>query len=117
MRGAVESLMMPKRRGRLFLSRWARFWRFRRRFCTGSLVLRPAAIRGNASGNLALSGMALGGRGVDTHRGRRWPLPAAQALARQIDCIVVKFAEGRCVANGQRALKAFRRRSVNDSHC
>ncbi|MBK0368163.1 hydroxyethylthiazole kinase, partial [Salmonella enterica] len=39
---------------------------FRRRFCLDLLSLRPAAIRGNASEILALSGMALGGRGVDT---------------------------------------------------
>ncbi|MDI5424838.1 hydroxyethylthiazole kinase, partial [Salmonella enterica subsp. enterica serovar Kentucky] len=34
--------------------------------CLDLLPLRPAAIRGNASEILALSGMALGGRGVDT---------------------------------------------------
>ncbi|EBO6117698.1 hydroxyethylthiazole kinase, partial [Salmonella enterica] len=39
---------------------------FRRRFCLDLLSLRPAAIRGNASEILALAGMALGGRGVDT---------------------------------------------------
>ncbi|EHC90398.1 Hydroxyethylthiazole kinase [Salmonella enterica subsp. enterica serovar Uganda str. R8-3404] len=90
---------------------------FRRRFCLDLLSLRPAAIRGNASEILALSGMALGGRGVDTTeaalaalpaaQARRWPhclRPAAQALARQIDCIVVVTGEIDYVTNGQRTL-------------
>ncbi|EJG9481505.1 hydroxyethylthiazole kinase [Salmonella enterica] len=56
---------------------------FRRRFCLDLLPLRPAAIRGNASEILALSGMA---------------------LARQIDCIVVVTGEIDYVTNGQRTL-------------
>ncbi|ENU1852031.1 hydroxyethylthiazole kinase [Salmonella enterica] len=68
---------------------------FRRRFCLDLLSLRPAAIRGNASEILALSGMALGGRGVDT---------TEAALARQIDCIVVVTGEIDYVTNGQRTL-------------
>ncbi|EDE2632306.1 hydroxyethylthiazole kinase [Salmonella enterica subsp. enterica] len=56
---------------------------FRRRFCLDLLSLRPAAIRGNASEILALSGMA---------------------LARQIDCIVVVTGEIDYVTNGQRTL-------------
>lgn len=90
---------------------------FRRRFCLDLLSLRPAAIRGNASEILALSGMALGGRGVDTTEAALAALPAAQALARQIDCIVVVTGEVDYVTNGQRTLKDSRRRSVNDSHC
>lgn len=90
---------------------------FRRRFCLDLLSLRPAAIRGNASEILALSGMALGGRGVDTTEAALAALPAAQALARQIDCIVVVTGEVDYVTNGQRTLRHSRRRSVNDSHC
>lgn len=77
---------------------------FRRRFCLDLLSLRPAAIRGNASEILALSGMALGGRGVDTTEAALAALPAAQALARQIDCIVVVTGEIDYVTNGQRTL-------------
>ncbi|APV88068.1 hydroxyethylthiazole kinase [Salmonella enterica] len=77
---------------------------FRRRFCLDLLPLRPAAIRGNASEILALSGMALGGRGVDTTEAALAALPAAQALARQIDCIVVVTGEIDYVTNGQRTL-------------
>lgn len=90
---------------------------FRRRFCLDLLSLRPAAIRGNASEILALSGMALGGRGVDTTEAALAALPAAQALARQIDCIVVVTGEVDYVTNGQRTAKHSRQRSVNDSHC
>lgn len=77
---------------------------FRRRFCLDLLSLRPAAIRGNASEILALAGMALGGRGVDTTEAALAALPAAQALARQIDCIVVVTGEVDYVTNGQRTL-------------
>lgn len=77
---------------------------FRRRFCLDLLSLRPAAIRGNASEILALSGMALGGRGVDTTEAALAALPAAQALAHQIDCIVVVTGEIDYVTNGQRTL-------------
>lgn len=94
--------MMPKRRGRLILSRWAR-WNSSA-ICLDLLSLRPAAIRGNASEILALSGMALGGRGVDTTEAALAALPAAQALARQIDCIVVVTGEVDYVTNGQRTL-------------
>ncbi|ECB3927481.1 hydroxyethylthiazole kinase, partial [Salmonella enterica subsp. enterica serovar Anatum] len=58
----------------------------------------------NASEILALSGMALGGRGVDTTEAALAALPAAQALARQIDCIVVVTGEIDYVTNGQRTL-------------
>lgn len=48
--------------------------------------------------------MALGGRGVDTTEAALAALPAAQALARQIDCIVVVTGEIDYVTNGQRTL-------------
>ncbi|ECB7149460.1 hydroxyethylthiazole kinase [Salmonella enterica] len=48
--------------------------------------------------------LALGGRGVDTTEAALAALPAAQALARQIDCIVVVTGEIDYVTNGQRTL-------------
>ncbi|CEB52242.1 TPA: hypothetical protein G7161_003489 [Salmonella enterica subsp. enterica serovar Typhi] len=48
--------------------------------------------------------LALGGRGVDTTEAALAALPAAQALARQIDCIVVVTGEIDYVTNSQRTL-------------
>lgn len=76
---------------------------FRRRFCL-DLVPAPGGNTRQRLGNLALSGMALGGRGVDTTEAALAALPAAQALARQIDCIVVVTGEIDYVTNGQRTL-------------
>ncbi len=70
----------------------------------GSLVPAPGGNTRQRLGNPALSGMALGGRGVDTTEAALAALPAAQALARQIDCIVVVTGEVDYVTNGQRTL-------------
>lgn len=73
-------------------------------FCRELLVLRPAAIRGNASEILALAGMSAGGRGVDTTDTAIAALPAAQALARQVATVVAVTGEVDYVTDGQRTL-------------
>lgn len=75
---------------------------YRTRFCQQILALKPAAIRGNASEILALAGMSTGGRGVDTTDTAASALPAAQALARQTNAIVVVTGEVDYVTDGQR---------------
>ena len=75
---------------------------FRTRFCHQILALKPAAIRGNASEILALAGMSAGGRGVDTTDTAASAVPAAQALARQINTIVVVTGEVDYITDGQR---------------
>lgn len=73
-------------------------------FCRDLLALHPAAIRGNASEILALAGMSAGGRGVDTTDTAATALPAAQALARQLDTVVAVTGEVDYVTNGQRTV-------------
>lgn len=75
---------------------------FRTRFCQQILSLKPAAIRGNASEIMALAGMSGGGRGVDTTNTAADALPAAQALARQINTIVAVTGEVDYVTDGHR---------------
>jgi hydroxyethylthiazole kinase len=75
---------------------------FRTRFCHQILALKPAAIRGNATEIMALAGMSAGGRGVDTTDTAAAALPAAQALARQINTIVAVTGEVDYVTDGQR---------------
>lgn len=75
---------------------------FRTRFCHQILSLKPAAIRGNASEILALAGMSAGGRGVDTTDTASSALPAAQALARQTNAIIVVTGEVDYITDGQR---------------
>ncbi len=89
MRGAIESAYDAKTPWTAILCRGGRAG-------ISSAILHgscPCARRqycGNASEITALSRhMALGGRGVDTTEAALAALPAAQALARQIDCIVV----------------------------
>lgn len=71
-------------------------------FCHELLSLQPAAIRGNASEIMALAGMSGGGRGVDTTDTAATALPAAQALARQINTIVAVTGEVDYITDGQR---------------
>lgn len=77
---------------------------FRRRFCWISCPCARRQYAATPRKSPALSGMALGGRGVDTTEAALAALPAAQALARQIDCIVVVTGEVDYVTNGQRTL-------------
>jgi len=76
----------------------------RTEFCRELLNLQPAAIRGNASEILALAGMSAGGRGVDTTDTAASALPAAQALARQLDTVVAVTGEVDYITNGQRTV-------------
>lgn len=76
----------------------------RTRFCHDLLSLQPAAIRGNASEIMALAGMSAGGRGVDTTDTAAAALPAAQALARQINTVVAVTGEVDYITDGQRMI-------------
>lgn len=75
---------------------------FRTQFCQQLLALKPAAIRGNASEIMALAGISVGGRGVDTTDTASSALPAAQALARQTHAIVAVTGEVDYITDGQR---------------
>ena len=74
----------------------------RTEFCRELLALQPAAVRGNASEIMALAGMSGGGRGVDTTDTVAAALPAAQALARQLNTVVAVTGEVDYVTDGQR---------------
>lgn len=74
----------------------------RTEFCRELLALQPAAIRGNASEIMALAGISGGGRGVDTTDTAVAALPAAQALARQLNTVVAVTGEVDYVTDGQR---------------
>lgn len=74
----------------------------RTEFCLELLALQPAAVRGNASEIMALAGMSGGGRGVDTTDTAASAVPAAQALARQTNAVVVVTGEVDYITDGQR---------------
>lgn len=74
----------------------------RTEFCRELLALQPAAVRGNASEIMALAGVSGGGRGVDTTDTAAAALPAAQALARQLNTVVAVTGEVDYVTDGQR---------------
>ncbi|MEO3991125.1 hydroxyethylthiazole kinase [Pseudocitrobacter cyperus] len=76
----------------------------RTEFCQQLLKLKPAAIRANASEIMALAGISAGGRGVDTTDTAAAALPAAQALARQINTIVAVTGEVDYITDGQRVV-------------
>ncbi|WP_369790015.1 hydroxyethylthiazole kinase [Rouxiella sp. WC2420] len=85
---------------------------WRSEFCQEIIRLRPAAIRGNASEIMALSGLAASGRGVDSADTSLAALPAAQSLALQIGAIVavtgeidyICYGENTCAVSGGDAL-------------
>lgn len=77
----------------------------RSEFCQQLLALQPAAIRGNASEIMALAGMSQGGRGVDTTDTAAAALPAAQALARQINTLIAVTGEVDYVTDGRRTVR------------
>lgn len=68
------------------------------------LDLRPTGIRGNASEILALSGMAGGGRGVDSTAPSQQALAAAQELARRTGAVVGVTGTVDYVTDGRRTL-------------
>ncbi|WP_259048301.1 hydroxyethylthiazole kinase [Klebsiella sp. BIGb0407] len=75
---------------------------FRSQFCQQIIGQKPAAIRGNASEIIALTGLSGGGRGVDSTDSALSALPAAQTLARQTGAIVVVTGEVDYVTDGER---------------
>ncbi|MDR3432401.1 MAG: hydroxyethylthiazole kinase [Rouxiella aceris] len=75
---------------------------WRSAFCRDLLQLRPAAIRGNASEIMALSGLAAAGRGVDSADTSLAALPAAQQLARQTGAVVAVTGEIDYISDGER---------------
>lgn len=77
---------------------------FRTRFCHEILSLKPAAIRGNASEIMALVGVSLGGRGVDSLNSTNDALPAAQSLAKQANTIVAISGEIDYITDGVRTI-------------
>lgn len=77
---------------------------FRTRFCHEILSLKPAAIRGNASEIMALAGVSLGGRGVDSLNSTDDALPAAQSLAKQANTIVAISGEIDYITDGVRTI-------------
>lgn len=76
----------------------------RTEFCLELIKLRPAAIRGNASEILALSGMSASGRGVDSGDNALSALPAARLLAKQTGAIVAVTGDVDYVTEGERCL-------------
>ncbi|WP_275076014.1 hydroxyethylthiazole kinase [Providencia rettgeri] len=77
---------------------------FRTHFCHELLGLKPAAIRGNASEIMALAGVSLGGRGVDSLNSTNDALPAAQLLAKQANTIVAISGEIDYITDGVRTI-------------
>ncbi|QIC17680.1 hydroxyethylthiazole kinase [Providencia sp. 21OH12SH02B-Prov] len=77
---------------------------FRTQFCRELLKLTPTAIRGNASEIMALAGSSQGGRGVDSLNTPNDALPAAQALAREVNTMIVISGEVDYVTDGHRTI-------------
>ncbi|CQJ62148.1 hydroxyethylthiazole kinase [Yersinia rohdei] len=75
---------------------------YRTDFAHHLLALKPAAIRGNASEIMALSGMATMGRGVDSLDSSLAALPAARQLAQQVGAVVAVTGEVDYLTDGQR---------------
>ena len=74
---------------------------WRSEFCQEIIRLQPAAIRGNASEIMALSGLAATGRGVDSADSSLAALPAAQSLAQQTGAVVAVTGEIDYVTDGE----------------
>ncbi|EKN5933922.1 hydroxyethylthiazole kinase [Yersinia enterocolitica] len=75
---------------------------YRTDFARHLLTLKPAAIRGNASEIMALSGMATMGRGVDSVDTSLAALPAARQLAQRAQTVVAVTGEVDYITDGQR---------------
>ncbi|ATA26850.1 hydroxyethylthiazole kinase [Brenneria goodwinii] len=76
---------------------------FRSEFARELLQLKPAAIRGNASEIMALSGLSAQGRGVDSANDSFTALPAAHELARRLSTVVAVTGEVDYVTDGSRS--------------
>ncbi|PWC23111.1 hydroxyethylthiazole kinase [Brenneria roseae subsp. roseae] len=75
---------------------------FRTQFSHELLALKPAAVRGNASEIMALSGLNAQGRGVDSTNDSLSALPAARDLARRLSAVVAVTGEIDYVTDGER---------------
>ena len=75
---------------------------YRTDFAHQLLSLKPAAIRGNASEIMALSGLATMGRGVDSVDSSVSALPAARQLALQVQTVVAVTGEVDYITDGLR---------------
>lgn len=73
---------------------------YRTEFAKDIIKLGPAAIRGNASEIMALSGLTVVGRGVDSTADSAAAIPAAQALAKETGAIVAVTGEVDYVTDG-----------------
>ncbi|RWR01157.1 hydroxyethylthiazole kinase [[Pantoea] beijingensis] len=80
---------------------------FRSEFCRRLLVSKPAAIRGNASEILALSGNVQHGRGVDSQHQAEAAIAAATQLARQTGAVVVVTGAIDYVTDGEQLLQVM----------
>ncbi len=76
--------------------------RFRTDFVRELLPCKPAAIRGNASEIIALSGIASQGRGVDSVHASFTAIPAARELAARWSTVVAVTGEVDYVTDGTR---------------
>lgn len=77
---------------------------YRTRLAADLLELRPAAVRGNASEVLSLSGAGGAGRGVDSVAGSDAAVDAARALARRIGAVVAVTGAVDYVTDGARVV-------------
>lgn len=77
---------------------------FRTSFCHQLLLLKPAAIRGNASEIMALAKQAVSGRGVDTQHASTAAVQAAGALATETGAVVAVTGEIDFITDGVRTL-------------
>ncbi|RLM20103.1 hydroxyethylthiazole kinase [Brenneria alni] len=75
---------------------------FRTEFARELLLLKPAAIRGNASEIMVLSGLNTQGRGVDSTNDSLTALPAAQELACRLSTVVAVTGDVDYVTDGIR---------------
>ncbi|AHG19011.1 hydroxyethylthiazole kinase [Chania multitudinisentens RB-25] len=75
---------------------------YRTAFAQRLLMMRPAAIRGNASEIMALSGLPASGRGVDSNDDSLAALPAARELARSSGAIVAVTGVVDYITDGER---------------
>lgn len=75
---------------------------YRTAFARHLLTLHPAAIRGNASEVMALSGLQASGRGVDSLDDSLAALPAARTLARSSGAVVVVTGAVDYITDGER---------------
>ncbi|WP_411704019.1 hydroxyethylthiazole kinase [Edaphovirga cremea] len=74
---------------------------YRTDFAKQLLTLKPAAIRGNASEIMALSGLEAMGRGVDSADDSLTALPAARELAQQTAAIMAVTGEVDYITDGR----------------